>query len=126
MPASSLLAAWDRRYRARGLEIVGLAYEFSGEPARDRTMLERFAARYGIDYPLLLAGTSDKQAAAETLPDLTAVIAYPTSVFIGRDGKVRRIHSGFSGPGTGVHHDRLVAELEGLIEGLLAEPAPAV
>ncbi|MEE8526033.1 MAG: TlpA disulfide reductase family protein [Thermoanaerobaculia bacterium] len=121
-----LLAAWDRRYRDRGLEIVGLAYEFSGEPERDRTMVARFAARHGIDYPLLLAGTSDKQAAAETLPDLTAVIAYPTSIFIGRDGKVRKIHSGFSGPGTGSHYQRLVAELEGLIEELLAEAVPEV
>jgi len=49
------------------------------------------------------------------------VVAYPTSVFIGRDGKARRIHTGFSGPGTGLHHRRLVAELEGLIEALLDE-----
>jgi thiol-disulfide isomerase/thioredoxin len=118
-----LLAAWHRRYGGRGLEIVGLAYEFSGDPERDREMVRRFAERHGIDYPLLLAGTSDKAAAAATLPDLTAVLSYPTSVFVGRDGKVRRIYSGFSGPGTGEHHQRLVAELEGLIEELLAEPA---
>ncbi len=117
-----LLAQWDRRYRDRGLEIVGLAYEFTGEPERDREIVGRFARRYGIEYPLLLAGTSDKAAAAETLPDLTAVISYPTSVFIGRDGKVRKIHSGFSGPGTGEHYEALVAELEGVIETLLAEP----
>ena len=119
------LAAWHERYRERGLEIVGLAYEFSGDPERDRTMLRRFAERYGIEYPLLLAGTSDKQAAGETLPDLTAVISYPTTIFIGRDGKVRKIHSGFNGPGTGDHHDRLIAELEGMIEELLDEPAKA-
>ncbi len=117
-----LLAAWDRRYRGRGLEIVGLAYEFSGDPERDREMVRRFASRHGVDYPLLLAGTSDKAAAGATLPDLTAVLSYPTSVFVGRDGTVRRIYSGFSGPGTGDHHRRLAAELEGLIEELLAEP----
>ena len=116
-----LLAEWYRRYRDRGLEIVGLAYEFSGNPERDRVVVRRFAERYGIEYPLLLAGISDKAAAAETLPDLTAVLAYPTSIFLGRDGKVRKIHSGFAGPGTGGHHDRLVAELEGLIEELLEE-----
>ncbi len=116
------LADWSRRYRGRGLEVVGLAYELSGDAERDRTMVRRFAERYGITYPLLLAGVSDKQAAAATLPDLSAVIAYPTSIFIGRDGKVRKIHSGFSGPGTGVHHERLVAELEATIEELLAEP----
>ncbi len=107
-----LLAAWHRRYRDRGLEIVGLAYEFTGDVERDREFVRRFAERHGIEYPLLLAGVSDKAAAGETLPDLTAVLAYPTTVFIGRDGKVRKIHSGFAGPGTGRHHQELVAELE--------------
>lgn len=116
------LAAWYRRYRDRGLEIVGLAYEFTGDPERDRRLVRRFAERHGIEYPLLLAGVSDKAAAGETLPDLTAVLAYPTTVFIGRDGKVRKIHSGFAGPGTGRHHDELVAELEAAIEELLAAP----
>lgn len=121
-----LLVRWHRAYRDRGLEIVGLAYELSGDPGRDREMVRRFAGRHGVGYPLLLAGISDKRAAAATLPDLTAVLSYPTSVFIGRDGKVRKIHSGFAGPGTGEHHERLVAELEALIEELLAEPAPPV
>lgn len=118
-----LLAEWYRRYRDRGLEIVGLAYEFTGDPERDRELVRRFADRYDIEYPLLLAGVSDKKAAAETLPDLTAVLSYPTTIFIGRDGRVRKIHSGFSGPGTGEHYEELVAELEGAIEELLAEAA---
>jgi len=120
-----LLAEWQRRYGERGLQIVGLAYEFTGRPERDREMLRRFASRHEIDYPLLLAGTNDKEGAAATLPDLDRVVAYPTSIFIGRDGKARRIHSGFSGPGTGLHHRRLVAELEGLIEALLDEQSPS-
>ncbi|MDH3402510.1 MAG: TlpA family protein disulfide reductase [Acidobacteriota bacterium] len=117
-----LLAGWHRRYGARGLELVGLAYEFSGDPERDRIYVGKYANRHGIDYPLLLAGVSDKEAAGATLPDLTAVVAFPTTVFIGRDGRVRRIHSGFAGPGTGEHHAALVAELESLLEQLLAEP----
>lgn len=116
-----LLAAWHERYRDRGFEIVGLAYEFTGDVARDRRQVARFAERYGIHYPLLLAGVSDKAQAAETLPDLDRVVAYPTTVFIGRDGTVRRVHSGFAGPGTGAHHDILVTEFENTIEGLLDE-----
>lgn len=120
-----LLADWHRRYGDQGLEVVGLAYEFSGDPQRDRLFVKRFGERHGVEFPLLLAGISDKAAAAETLPDLTAVISFPTTVFIGRDGKVRRVHSGFAGPGTGSHYDDLVAELEGLVESLLAETAPS-
>lgn len=115
-----LLAAWDERYAEQGLEIVGIAYEFTGDPDRDRRQVRRYAERHGIDYTLLLGGVSDKRAAAETLPDLTDVVAYPTSVFIGRDGRVAAIYSGFAGPGTGVHHDELVEEMEALLEALLA------
>jgi len=116
-----LLAAWDRKYRQRGLEIVGLAYEFTGDAARDREMVRRFAKHYGITYPLLLAGVSDKKKASATLPDLTRVLAYPTSLFIGRDGKVKKIYSGFAGPGTGRHFGQLRAEMESVIETMLAE-----
>jgi len=118
-----LLAGWHRRYRNRGLEIIGLAFEFTGESERDRRFVRRFAERHGIEYPLLLAGTSDKAAAAASLPDLSAVKAYPTTLFLGRDGRVRRIYSGFSGPATGAAHAALVATLEGLIEQLLSERA---
>jgi hypothetical protein len=97
----------------------------TGDPERDKRFVGKFAERHRIEYPLLLAGVSDKAKASETLPDLSAVLAFPTSIFIGRDGRVRKIHSGFAGPGTGEHHERLVAELEGLIEELLAEPGSA-
>jgi len=120
-----LLAEWHRRYRDRGLEIVGLAFEFTGNPERDRKVVRKYAERHGIEFPLLLAGTSDKTEAAEILGFLDRVVAYPTTVFIGRDGHVRRIHSGFAGPGTGEHHERLIRELEGLIESLLDEPVPS-
>jgi thiol-disulfide isomerase/thioredoxin len=118
-----LLAAWDRKYRGQGLEIVGLAYELTGRAARDREMVERFAKRHNIGYTLLLAGVSDKAKASATLPDITRVLAFPTSIFVGRDGKVRKIYSGFAGPGTGKHYDELRAEIESLIETMLREGA---
>lgn len=119
-----LLAEWDRRYGDRGLEIVGLAFEHTGDPERDAKLVGKFADRHGIDYPLLLAGVSDKLEAAHALRHLDRVVAFPTDIFIGRDGTVRSIHSGFAGPGTGRHYEKLVAEFERLIGNLLDEPPP--
>jgi peroxiredoxin len=118
-----VLADWYRRWSSQGLEIVGLAFEFSGESERDRRVLRRYRERHGISFPLLLAGVSDKTAAAQAVPDLSAVLSYPTTVLIGRDGTVRWIHSGFSGPGTGRHHQELLTVFESRIRTLLAEPA---
>jgi hypothetical protein len=70
---------------------------------------------------ILLAGIGDKSEAAESLPDLTGIVAFPTTIFVGRDGKVRRVHSGYAGPATGEHHRRMIDELASLIETLLAE-----
>jgi len=105
------------------LEIVGLAFEFSGNLDRDRRVLRKFKERYGIEYPLLVAGISDKAEAARLVPNISAVLSYPTTIFIARDGRIRWIHSGFSGPGTGDHHDQLVAEMELKISSLLDEDA---
>lgn len=116
-----LHARWYREHHDRGLEIVGLAYEMTGEPERDREYVKKYAERHGIEYPLLLAGTEDKAAASKTLPDLSEVVAFPTTIFVGRDGRVRKVYSGFAGPATGRHHRRLVRDHEKLIEELLAE-----
>jgi thiol-disulfide isomerase/thioredoxin len=122
--AAPLLARWHRRYRERGLEVVGLAYEFTGDHVRDAAMVRQHRDKYELAFPLLLAGVSDKAQAAATLPDLSAVKSFPTTLFIGRDGAVARIYSGFAGPGTGRFHAEMVAELEAILEALLAAPAP--
>ena len=53
-----------------------------------------------IPYDILWAGSSNKKEAAKTLPMLNAIISYPTMIFIDKNDKVRKIHTGFSGPAT--------------------------
>lgn len=116
--AAPQLVAWYERYRERGLEIVGLAYEHTGEPERDRRQVRLFAEHHGIEFPLLLAGTSD---ARTLLKGVSSVSAFPTMLLIGRDGLVRKVHAGFLGPSAGVHHERQIAQLEADIEALLED-----
>lgn len=110
-----------RRYRNRGLEMVGLAYEVTGDSAVDTRQVKRYREKFGITFPLLLAGTNDTEAAAATLPQLRGFTSFPTTLFLGRDGRVRRVHAGFYGPATGVQHTRLLREYEKEIERLLTE-----
>ncbi|MBS1825539.1 MAG: TlpA family protein disulfide reductase [Acidobacteria bacterium] len=107
------------RYKARGLEIVALGFEYTGERDRDLRQLRRFADKYKMSYPVLLAGTTED--APDILAQLDNFGAYPTTLFIGRDQRVRAIHAGFDGPSTGVLHKRLREEMISLIEKLLAE-----
>ena len=110
-----------RKYRHRGLEIVGLAYEVSGDTAVDRRQVRRYREKFGITFPMLLAGINDTEAAAATLPQLQGFTSFPTTIFLGRDGRVRRIHAGFYGPATGAQHAKQVREWESEVEVLLRE-----
>lgn len=118
---TAFLVPFYEKYHPAGLEIIGLMYEHYTEFAAAARQVEKYRRRFGIGFPLLIAGTSDKNQAAETLPALNAVISFPTTIFIDKSGRVRRIHTGFSGPGTGAHYDQLVGEITRFTGKLLAE-----
>ncbi len=122
--ASEYMVELDRRYGGQGLSIVGLAFEVTGDFERDAEQVRRYARRHGADWPILVAGLADKQAATEALGVLDRVRSYPTTIFMHADGRVAAVYSGFSGPATGEAHARLRRRFEGLIETLLAEPEP--
>jgi len=108
-------------YHARGLEIVGLMFENDPDPNVARPRVRSFIKRYGVRYPMLIAGTP--QVINEKLPQLVNFGAYPTTIYLGRDGRVRSVHAGFASPATGAEHARLKQELRQLTEKLLAESA---
>ena len=116
-----------REYHARGLEIVGLMFENDPDPQQYRPRVQSFVKRYKIQYPMLFAGTTNPTPQSKTindaLPQLINFGAYPTSIYLGRDGRVRSVHAGFASVATGEEHVRLTKELHELTERLLAESA---
>ena len=120
------LAEVYKDYHARGLEIVGLMFENDPDPRLSAPRVRSFIKRYGLQYPMLLAGTTQASPTSKTineaLPQLVNFGAYPTTIFLGRDGRVRSLHAGFASPATGAEHVRLKQEIRELVERLLAEP----
>lgn len=120
--APFLVELYDE-FHAQGLEIVGLSFENSTDPAVAQPRMRSFIRRYGIQYPMLLVG--DTSMLNAKLPQIVNFGAYPTSIYLGRDGLVRSMHAGFASPATGEEHVRLKNEITELVEKLLAEPTPA-
>ena len=117
---AEFLAGYHRENRDRGLEVITLLYEhfedFETAAGRGRALKEK----HGIEFDVLVAGSSDKTRAAETLPMLNHVLAFPTMIFIDRGGEVREIHTGFAGPGTGEHYLAFKNRFTSLVDELLA------
>ena len=69
----------------------------------------------------MIAGVSDKDDASNRLPTLSGVYGFPTTIFVDKQGKVRKIHTGFTGPATGKHYEEYVREFNDYIDMLVAE-----
>ncbi|WP_163325796.1 TlpA family protein disulfide reductase [Draconibacterium mangrovi] len=121
MDETRFLAEMYEKYNAAGLEIIGLDFEVKPDFDYFKQRIERYRNDLNVSWELVLAGTSNKQKAAEALPMLNKIISYPTAIFVDRKSEIREIHTGFSGPGTGEAYEHYKTETEALIETLLNE-----
>jgi len=71
---------------------------------------------------MLITGVAvgDPDRTSKTLPQLERIADFPTTIFVGKTGKIEKIHTGFSGPGTGSHYDDQKAEFYTIVGDLLA------
>jgi thiol-disulfide isomerase/thioredoxin len=110
-----------RTYRTRGFEVVGFGYEVSGDSADANRQIRRFRDKFSVPWLLLRSGINVVEETAATLPQLRGFTAYPTTIFVGRDGRIRQVYAGFRGPASGAQHARQLADFRRIIEQLLEE-----
>ena len=115
------LAALHRKYQSAGLEVVTLSFE-EADQLSNPTRLRAFNQQYGIAYTVLLAGEPDHVEAK--VPQAVNLNAFPTTFILGRDGRVRAVHTGFPSPGSGEFYSKAEHDVTEQIERLLAERAP--
>ena len=121
MDETRYLVELYNKYNPKGLEIIGLDFEPKTDIEYFKKRITRFRNDLNVPYELVLAGPSNKKLAAEALPMLNKLISFPTAIFIDKNGKVREIHTGFSGPGTGDDYEQYKQATEEFVEELLGE-----
>ncbi len=103
--------------------VVALAFEYAKTKEKAFKSIDRLKSAIGVDYPILLAqfGTSNKKKAQEKLPMLNHVLSYPTTIFIDKNDKVRKIHTSFNGPATGAKYEVFKNEFDEFVKLLAGE-----
>lgn len=121
MDETKFLSKWYDQNKDRGVEILGLDYEAKDDFEYAKTRIERMKKKWNVNYEFVVAGTKDKEEASKTLPMLNKIISFPTTIFLDKEGDIARIHTGFTGPGTGLYYDQFVKEFNETVDKLLAE-----
>lgn len=121
MDETKFLSQWYPKNKDRGVEILGLAYEAKDDFDYASGRVAKMKEKLSVPYDFVIAGNKDKEEAAKTLPMLNHVLSFPTTIFIGKDGMVKRIYTGFSGPGTGIHYEQFIQRFNETVNDCLAE-----
>lgn len=113
------LSPWYKENKDRGVEIVGLSFERKDDLEYVRTVLSNLVKKYDTSYDILFAGKLGNESTA--LPAIDKIRSYPTTIFIDKKGLVRKIHTGFNGPATGLFYEEFKSDFNKLTDDLLAE-----
>ena len=121
---SKFLVNYLKENPTKKIEVIALAFEIAKTREIAFKRIKRLKERVGIKYPVILAqygSLADKKLAQQKLPWLNHLISYPTTIFIDKKGKVRKIHTGFNGPATGEKYDDFKNEFENLMNTMVNE-----
>ncbi len=112
-----------KKFNTKGVEFLALAFEVAKSKEEAFEFIHRLKEQTNITYPVLLAqyGSASKISAQEKLPMLNHILSYPTTIFIDKKGKVRKIHTGFNGPATGQKYVDFKNTFESFLNTLIEE-----
>jgi hypothetical protein len=119
---ASFLSPWYNENKSKGVEVLTLSFERKDDFNFAKERIGTFKKRFEIEYEVLFAGIADKKIVAEKLPQLNTFLSFPTTIFIDKNGKVRKVHTGYNGPATGKYYQEFLKEFNDTVDGLLSEP----
>lgn len=118
---AKVLSRLYEQYRDRGLQILALSFERTDNPKQAMTNIQRMENYMNLPYEVHYAGYGRTEQIYNVLPQLTFFRAYPSSIFLNRDGEVIYVHTGFSGPATGKAYQREMELYEELVRQIIGE-----
>lgn len=123
MDETAFLSEYYNNNKQRGVEVIALGYEYSTDWERSVKSLKKFQQRYNVQYTILNTGVTvtDSLRTEKTLPEVTPIKFFPSSIILDKKGKIRKLDTGFNGPATGEHYLAYKKEFEETVDQLLKE-----
>lgn len=113
------LSPWYKENKDRGVEIIGLSFERKDDPEYVNKVLSNLIKRYDPSYKIAFAGKLGSES--KVIPEIDKLGGYPTTIFIDKKGNVRKIHTGYNGPATGLFYEEFKEDFNNQVNSLLAE-----
>jgi peroxiredoxin len=117
------MGPYAARRQKEGLEMIGLQFEYGTDQARAMRQITSFRTRYKLPYPMVYGGQPNAEDTKKVLGDLAPVKVWPSTIFIGRDGRVKEVHVGWAGPATGALSEQVKREFDATVTKLLKQRA---
>jgi thiol-disulfide isomerase/thioredoxin len=112
------LTQWLDEHDYPDLEILAVNYEANYSPEYGLERIEAYKEHFGIPYKMILGGPMSKRGAAEPFSFMDQILAFPTLMFIDKDGYARYVHSYFNGPATGEYYRDFDRKFNALVKEL--------
>ncbi|MDQ2863209.1 MAG: TlpA family protein disulfide reductase [Bacteroidota bacterium] len=120
---TKFLAGYYKNNHSKGVEVIALAYELTTDSSRSQKSVSKFQQLFHVQYPMLITGAAagDDKKTEKTLPQLTPIRSFPTTIFLDKKGNVREIHTNFYGPASGEYFIESKNKFYETVERLLNE-----
>ena len=107
-----------KEYQSKGLEFIAIGFE-NGKEEDCYALLKKFKEKKNIQYTVLYGGNAKRATADIIFTMLDGVKSFPTTIYVGKDGLIKKVYSGFNGPGTGEYYDQYLEQTKKLIEEMV-------
>ena len=118
MDATNFLLEYLKENKPEDVVVIALAFERYRDDSKAIAAIKTYQKRKSIPFDILYGGYFDKGESTSKLPFLDEIISYPTLLFIDKQNKLRKVHTGFSGPATDKYEEfkegfeNIIAELQ--------------
>lgn len=105
---------------ASKIEFVALAFENFPSKKEALKAVKKSKAKLKMDYPIILVDFDKSKKPEDVLP-IDKGRAFPTTLFLNKNNKVVKIHTGFSGPATGPFFEKFKESFQKTISELVSQ-----